>query len=83
MTEFLNTGKKVSLASAFIPVVDCVNLASALLHQGQSGSADHGLVWHYPALDLKCTLKRQRMEVSAFSYSAKRAKSCQIPKTSR
>jgi hypothetical protein len=37
-------GKKVSPASAFIPVVNCVNPASAFWHQGQSGAVDHRLV---------------------------------------
>jgi hypothetical protein len=36
--------------SAFFPVVFCVNPPSAFQHQGQSGTAGHGLVWHCPAL---------------------------------
>ncbi len=36
--------KKVSRASAFLPTVTCVNPASALRHQGQSGTAGHGIV---------------------------------------
>jgi hypothetical protein len=33
-----------------LPVVKCVNLASAFRRQGQSGTAGHGLVQHFPAL---------------------------------
>ncbi len=39
--------KKVSLASASLPVVNCVSPASAFRHQGHS--VGNGLVWHYPA----------------------------------
>jgi hypothetical protein len=36
--------EKGSPASAFLPVVNCVSLASVFWHQGQSGTAGHGLV---------------------------------------
>jgi hypothetical protein len=48
--ECRNSGKKVSPASAFKPVVNCVNPASAFRHQAQSDTADHGLVRHCLAL---------------------------------
>ncbi len=38
--------EKVSPASAFLLVVNCVNPAMAFRSQGQSGTAGHGLVWH-------------------------------------
>jgi hypothetical protein len=42
--------KKVSPASAFLPVVNFVSPASVFWHQGQSGTAGHGLVRHGLAL---------------------------------
>jgi hypothetical protein len=45
--------KKVSPASAFLPVVNFVSLASVFRHQGQSGTAGHGLVRHCPAMHFK------------------------------
>ena len=47
--------EKVSMASAFLLVVNSVNPASAFRHQGQSGTAGHGLVRHRPAIvDRQC-----------------------------
>jgi hypothetical protein len=34
-------------------LVNCVNPASAFRHQGQSGTAGHGLVWHCPDLTIR------------------------------
>jgi hypothetical protein len=50
MLEYRNAGDNLSPASAFFPVVICVNPASAFQRQGQSGTAGHGLVRHCPAL---------------------------------
>jgi hypothetical protein len=33
-------------------IVICANPASAFRHQGQTGTAGHGLVRHFPTLDL-------------------------------
>ncbi len=41
---------KVSLASALLPVDNCLSLIPAFRHQGQSGSAGHGIVRHCPAM---------------------------------
>jgi hypothetical protein len=43
-------GEKVSPASAFLLLSNCLSRASAFWHQGQSGNADHGLVRHCPDL---------------------------------
>jgi hypothetical protein len=45
MPEYRNAGKKVSPASVF-------------RHQGQSGTAGYGLVWHCPAMLLTKKLTR-------------------------
>jgi hypothetical protein len=47
-----NTGipEKVSPKSEFPPVVNFVSPASVFQHQGQSGTAGHGLVQHCPAM---------------------------------
>jgi hypothetical protein len=42
--------ERVSPASAFLRLVNCVSPASAFRHQGESGTASHGLVRHCPAL---------------------------------
>jgi hypothetical protein len=42
--------EKVSPESEFPPVVNFVRPASVFRHQGQSGTAGHGLVRHCPAM---------------------------------
>ncbi len=42
--------KKVSQASAFLPVVIFPSPASVFRHQGQSGTTGHVSVWHCPAM---------------------------------
>jgi hypothetical protein len=42
--------EKGSPASVFLTVVNFVSPASAFRHQGQSLSAGHGLVRHWPAM---------------------------------
>jgi hypothetical protein len=41
--------EKISPESAFLPVLNCLSLASAFRHQGQPGTAGHGLVRHCPS----------------------------------
>jgi hypothetical protein len=48
--ESQNEGDNVSPAPEFFLVVICVNPALASRHQGQSGTAGPGLVWHCQAL---------------------------------
>jgi hypothetical protein len=50
MPECQNTGKKISPASAFLWLVNCVSPALAIRHYAQSGNAGHGLVRHCPAM---------------------------------
>jgi hypothetical protein len=49
-----NAGTKVSPASALLRLVNCVSLASAFLHQNQSGNNGYILVRCGPAMSL-CT----------------------------
>ncbi len=63
--------KKVCPASAFLPIFRSLSPASTIRHQGQSGTAGHGLVRHYPAM--QSTLFR------VFVVSLCGAKSCTLP----
>jgi hypothetical protein len=45
---------KVSPASAFLQVGNCLSLASAFRHQGQSGTAGQGVVGHCAAVINSC-----------------------------
>jgi hypothetical protein len=54
--SYINAGMlecrgKVRPASAFSTLVNCLSPASVFLHQGKSGAADHGLVWHCPPME--------------------------------
>ncbi len=51
MPECWNAGVTVSPATAFSALVNFLSPASAFRHQGQSGTADHGLVRHCPAVE--------------------------------
>jgi hypothetical protein len=46
---------KVSSASAFLPLVNCVIPAWAFRHQGQPGAACDGLVGHCPAMHVRAS----------------------------
>ncbi len=53
--SYVNAGmsecwRKVSPASAFLPVVSCLSPASVFRHRVQSGTAGHGLFRHCPVL---------------------------------
>jgi hypothetical protein len=50
MTYYQNAQKKVSPASIFLPLFNCLGLATAFLHQCRSATAGHGLVPHCLAL---------------------------------
>ncbi len=64
--------KKVSLASAFLPVVNCLSPASAFRYQGQSGTAGHGLVRHCPAMQFHFVSRRKMYEAKPEHPSEKR-----------
>ncbi len=51
--------KKVSRASAFLPLFHFVSQSSAFWHQGQSGTAGHGLVRHCPAMEMRSSPGRR------------------------
>jgi hypothetical protein len=54
-SRMLEWQKKVSLALAFLLTVNFVSLALVFRHQGQSGTAGHGIVRHCPAMPLSNT----------------------------
>jgi hypothetical protein len=47
-----NSREKLIPASAFLTTVSFFSPISAFRHQGQSGTADHGLVRHGPAMQM-------------------------------
>jgi hypothetical protein len=49
LPECRSAGKKVSAASAFLPLVNCLSPASAFRHQGKSGTSGQGLCRQSPA----------------------------------
>ncbi len=75
--SYVNAGmpecwRKVSPASAFLPAVN-FGPASAFRHQGQSGTAGHGLVRHCPAMQRGVSFPHtQRMTTLTFSIPSQR-----------
>jgi hypothetical protein len=76
--SFVNAGmpecwRKVSPATAFLPAVNFFSPASAFRHQGQSGTAGHGLVRHCPAMQIGVSFPHtQRMTTLTFSIPSQR-----------